>query len=65
MDTEAILEILGIVFAAGMFYAKMESISKDIRRLEKAQTKYNQMQERLYTLELWKDYHEREHNKNA
>lgn len=61
MTTEAILEILGIVFGAGMFYAKMESISKDIKRLEKAQNKYNSLQERTVALEAWKIMHEKEH----
>lgn len=65
MTTEAILEILGVVFAAGVFYAKMESISKDIKRLEEKQDKYNNLQERTHTLELWKEYHEKEHGKNA
>ena len=63
MTTEAILEILGVVFAAGVFYAKMESISKDIKRLEEKQDKYNNLQERTHTLELWKEYHEREHGR--
>lgn len=61
MTTEAILQILGIVFGAGMFYAKMESISKDIKRLEKAQNKYNNLQERTVVLEAWKIMHEKEH----
>lgn len=63
MTTEAILEILGIVFCAGIFYGKMESISKHIKRLEQKQDKYNNLQERCLTLELWKEYHEKEHNK--
>ena len=62
MTTEAILEILGVVFAAGVFYAKMESISKDIKRLEEKQDKYNNLQERCRTLELWREFHEKEHN---
>lgn len=61
MTTEAILQILGIVFAAGIFYGKMESISKDIKRLEQAQKKYNDLQSRCYSLELWKEFHEKEH----
>lgn len=63
MTTEAILEILGIVFGAGMFYAKMESISKDIKRLEAKQDKYNNLQARILNLEVWKQYHEEEHHK--
>ena len=63
MTTESILQVLGIVFAAGIFYAKMEHISRDIKRLEEAQRKYNDLQARCHTLELWKEYHEREHLK--
>lgn len=62
METSSILEILGVVFAAGAFYAKMESISKDIKRLEKKQDKYNNLQERTHDLEMWKQYHEKEHS---
>lgn len=61
MTTEAILEILGIVFGAGMFYAKLEGISRDVRRLEKKQDHYNNLQERTVALEAWKIMHEKEH----
>ena len=61
MTTEAILEILGIVFAAGVFYAKLDGISKDVRRLEKEQKKYNDLQMRTHDLEMWKQYHEEQH----
>ena len=61
MTAEAILEILGVIFAAGIFYGKMESISKDIKRLEKAQLKYNDLQMRTHDLEMWKQYHEQQH----
>lgn len=61
MTTEAILQILGIVFGAGMFYAKLESISKDVRRLEKKQDHYNNLQERTVSLETWRTMHEKEH----
>ena len=61
MTTEAILQILGIIFAAGIFYGKMDSISKDIKRLEKAQLKYNNLQERTIALETWQTMHEKEH----
>lgn len=64
MTTEAILQILGIVFGAGMFYAKMEIISKDIKRLEQKQDKYNNLQERCRTLELWREFHEKEHEEH-
>lgn len=65
MTTEAIIEILGIVFAAGMFYAKMESISKDIKRLEAKQDKYNNLQERTHDLEIWQKYHEEQHKQEV
>lgn len=64
MTIEAILQILAIVFGAGMFYAKMETISKDIKRLEHKQDKYNNLQERCRTLELWREFHEKEHEEH-
>lgn len=63
MTAEAILEILGVVFAAGMFYAKLDNISKDVRRLEKEQKKYNDLQMRTHDLEKWKQYHELVHKR--
>lgn len=62
MSMDAILQILAIVFGAGAFYTKMESISKDIKRLELKQDKYNNLQERTHDLEMWKQYHEKEHS---
>lgn len=64
MTIEAILQILAVVFGAGMFYAKMEIISKDIKRLEQKQDKYNNLQERCRTLELWREFHEKEHEEH-
>lgn len=64
MTIEAILQILAVVFGAGMFYAKMETISKDIKRLEQKQDKYNNLQERCRTLELWREFHEKEHEEH-
>lgn len=61
MTTEAIVQILGIIFAAGIFYGKMETISRDIKRLEKKQDHYNNLQERTIALETWKVMHEKEH----
>lgn len=61
MTIEAILQILAIVFGAGMFYAKLESISKEVRRLEKKQDHYNNLQERTVSLETWRTMHEKEH----
>ena len=51
MTTEAILEILGIVFGAGMFYAKLEGISRDVRRLESKVEKHNSFDRRIVRLE--------------
>lgn len=63
MSAESILQIAAIVFGAGIFYAKLGAIQKDIKRLEEKQERYNQLQERTHTLELWKEYHEREHER--
>lgn len=63
MTTESILQILGIVFAAGIFYGEMKAIRKDIARLEKKQDRYNNLQERTHRLEVWSEMHEREHSK--
>ena len=62
MSTESILQILGIIFAAGIFYGKMEVISRDIKRLERKQDRYNNLQERTIALETWKNMHEKEHD---
>lgn len=63
MSAETILQVAAIVFGAGIFYAKLGAIQNDIKRLEEKQEKYNQLQERTHTLELWKEYHEREHGR--
>lgn len=63
MSAEVVIEVLGIVFMAGIFYGKMESISKDIKRLEKKQDRYNNLQERTHTLEVWREMHQREHDR--
>lgn len=55
-------EVIIVVFIAGGLWAQMQAIRKDIRRLEKKQDKYNNLQERTHDLEMWKQYHEREHN---
>lgn len=44
-----------IVFFAGMFWAELKAIRKDIARLEKKQDKYNTLQERTLKLEVWKE----------
>lgn len=57
LDAETIWKILGVVFAAGVVWAKLEAIQKDIARLEKKQDKYNNLQERTRGLEVWKEEH--------
>lgn len=57
LDTETIWKILGLVFAAGVLWAKLESIQKDIARLEKKQDKYNNLQERTRVLEVKVENH--------
>ena len=52
IDPETIWKVLGIVFASGVVWAKLESIQKDIARLEKKQDKYNNLQERTRVLEV-------------
>ena len=54
-------EVIIIVFAAGSIWAQLQAIRKDIRRLEKKQDRYNNLQERTHDLEMWKQYHEKEH----
>lgn len=63
IDSQIIITALGVVFACGGVYAELKAIRKDIKRLEEKQDKYNNLQERTHTLELWKEYHEREHLK--
>ncbi len=57
LDAETIWKILGIVFAAGVVWAKLEAIQKDIARLEKKQDRYNNLQERTRVLEVKIDNH--------
>ena len=54
-------EIIVVVFIAGGIWSQLQAIRKDIRRLEKKQDKYNNLQERTHDLEMWKQYHEKEH----
>ena len=63
LDLETVWKILGIVIACGMVWGELKAIRKDIARLEQKQDKYNNLQERTHTLELWKEYHEREHGR--
>lgn len=52
---EVVWKIAAIVFGAGVFYAELKAIRKDIARLEKKQDKYNTLQERTLKLEVWKE----------
>ena len=52
INMELIWKILGLVFACGVVWAKLEAIQKDIARLEKKQDKYNNLQERTRVLEV-------------
>ena len=55
LSLESIWKIVGLVFAAGMVWAKLEAIRQDIARLEKKQDKYNNLQERTRVLEVKMD----------
>ena len=61
IDMDTIWKVLGVVFACGVIYGELKAIRKDISRLEQKQDKYNNLQERCRTLELWRDFHEKEH----
>ena len=52
IEQQVIWEILGVIFAAGAMYAKLQAIQNDIARLEKKQDKYNNLQERTHILEV-------------
>lgn len=52
LDAEMITKMLCFVFAAGVVWAKLEAIQKDIARLEKKQDRYNNLQERTHVLEV-------------
>ena len=54
-------EIIIVVFIAGGIWSQLQAIRRDIRRLEEKQDKYNNLQERTHDLEMWKQYHEKEH----
>ena len=55
-------EIIVAVFVAGGFYAQLKAIRSDIKRLEKKQDKYNNLQERMLKQEIWSKMHEKEHH---
>lgn len=44
-------QVAAVVFAAGVVWAKLEAIQKDIARLEEKQDKYNHLQERVVKIE--------------
>lgn len=52
LDADIIWQIILVIFAAGMVWAKLEAIQKDISRLEAKQDKYNNLQERTRVLEV-------------
>ncbi len=52
-------EIILAAFVVGGLYAELKAIRKDIARLEKKQDKYNNLQERTYRLEIWRQQQER------
>ena len=57
INVELIWKILGLVFACGVVWAKLEAIQKDIARLEKKPDKYNNLQERTRVLEVKLENH--------
>lgn len=70
-QVETAWKIACIVFFAGIYWAELKAIRKDIKRLEikqeqdikrleVKQDKYNHLQERTVKLEVWKEIHERE-----
>ena len=52
-------EILAVAFMAGGLWFELKAIRRDIKRLERKQDKYNNLQERTHLLELWRQEHER------
>lgn len=56
-----IWQVSAVVFAAGVVWGELKAIRKDISRLEEKQDRYNNLQERTHDLEMWKEYHEKEH----
>ena len=57
-----IWQVSAVVFAAGVVWGELKAIRKDISRLEEKQDRYNNLQERTHDLEMWKEYHEKEHS---
>lgn len=48
---DTLWKIAGVIFAAGMVWAELKAVRKDIARLEQKQDKYNHLQERVFKLE--------------
>lgn len=65
LSIELLLYLLSFALACGIVVAELKGIRKDIARLEEKQDKYNNLQARTHTLELWKEYHEKEHDKEG
>lgn len=55
-------EIILAVFMAGGIWAELKAIRRDIKTLSVKQEKYNNLQERMLNLEIWKKLHEKEHD---
>lgn len=65
VSIELLLYLLSFAVACGGVLVELKAIRKDIKRLEIKQDKYNNLQERTHDLEMWKQYHEQEHSKEA
>lgn len=61
LSSELFIYLLTFAVACGAVVAELKGIRKDIARLEKKQDKYNNLQERTHDLEMWKEYHEKNH----
>lgn len=62
IDQQVIWEIIGVIFAAGAMYAKLQAIQNDIARLEKKADESNRVKERLGVVEVKVDELIKEHN---
>lgn len=55
-----IKDIIVVIFIAGGLYAKLQAIGRDIKRLEKKQDRYNNLQERMVKQEVLTKTHQQE-----
>lgn len=62
IDQQVLWEIIGVIFAAGAMYAKLQAIQNDIARLEKKADESNRVKERLGVVEVKVDELIKEHN---